>query len=185
MAKNNKKTQIGLLGGSFDPPHKGHIHISKEVEKALKLNQIWWLITKQNPLKKRKAESFKKRVEKCYKITSNYSFIKIKEYEKELSTTYLYDLLLYVIKKNPDFDFNLILGSDNLENIHLWHKWQELTKLVTIIIVNRPKFNFTEKGNKIFDFYKNLYKTNSGKDCIFLKIKPCDISSRKIRENAK
>ena len=73
---------IGLLGGSFDPPHKGHLYISLEAKKILKLDEIWWLVTPQNPLKINKPASYSERVKNCNTIIKNKP-IKIKEIEKK------------------------------------------------------------------------------------------------------
>ena len=73
---------IGLLGGSFDPPHKGHLYISLEAKKLLKLDEIWWLVTPQNPLKIHQPASYLERVKNCKIMTKNKP-IKIKEIEKK------------------------------------------------------------------------------------------------------
>ena len=75
--------KIGLLGGSFDPPHKGHIFISIEAKKMLKLDEVWWLITPQNPLKISKPATYSQRVYNCRKITKTFP-IKIIEIEKKI-----------------------------------------------------------------------------------------------------
>jgi len=79
--------QIGLLGGSFDPPHRGHIYISLEAKKILSLDEIWWLITPQNPLKISKPASYEERLKNCNIISKNYPII-IKELEKKIDSKY-------------------------------------------------------------------------------------------------
>ena len=74
--------KIGLLGGSFDPPHKGHLFISLEAKKILKLDEVWWLVTPKNPLKISEPASYQERVDNCKKITRNFP-IKIQEIEKK------------------------------------------------------------------------------------------------------
>ena len=78
--------KIGLLGGSFDPPHKGHLYISLEAKKILKLDEIWWLVTPQNPLKINKPASYSERLRNCKSIVRNQP-IKVKEIEKTLNTS--------------------------------------------------------------------------------------------------
>ena len=78
---------IGLLGGSFDPPHKGHLFISREAKKNLQLDEVWWLVTPKNPLKITEPATYIERVNNCKKITRNFP-IKIKEIEKKIHSHY-------------------------------------------------------------------------------------------------
>ena len=82
--------RIGLLGGSFDPPHKGHVYISLEAKKILQLNEIWWLVTPQNPLKISKPTTYYERVINCKKISKGSPII-IKEIEKKIDSRYTYE----------------------------------------------------------------------------------------------
>ena len=76
--------KIGLLGGSFDPPHRGHLFISNEAKKVLQLDEIWWLVTPQNPLKISKPATYEERLQNCKQITKSFP-IKILEVEKKLN----------------------------------------------------------------------------------------------------
>ena len=89
----NYKNKIGILGGSFDPAHKGHLAISKEAAKRFKLKKIIWAITKKNPLKKQSNSNITKRIQNCKKFTKSYAFIEIKFFESCFSKYYL--LLLF------------------------------------------------------------------------------------------
>ena len=89
--------QIGLLGGSFDPPHKGHLYISTEAKKILNLDEVWWLITPQNPLKISNPATYAERVKNCKMITRGTP-IKIKEIEKNIESKYTYQTIVYVQK---------------------------------------------------------------------------------------
>ena len=80
--------KIGLLGGSFDPPHRGHLFISNEAKKVLHLDEIWWLVTPQNPLKISKPATYEERLQNCKQITKNFP-IKILEVEKKLNLNIL------------------------------------------------------------------------------------------------
>ena len=86
---------IGLLGGSFDPPHKGHLYLSLEAKKLLKLNEIWWLVTPQNPLKISKPATYEERIKNCCEIIKGQP-IKITEIEKKISSTYSYKSINYI-----------------------------------------------------------------------------------------
>ena len=89
---------IGLLGGSFDPPHRGHLYISLEAKKNLALDEIWWLVTPKNPLKILKPTTYSNRVDNCYKITKGLS-ITIKQIEKNINSKYTYQTLKYILNK--------------------------------------------------------------------------------------
>ena len=93
---NNKK--IGILGGSFDPAHKGHLAISKEAKKKFKLKSVVWAITNQNPFKKKASNDLKKRISFCKKIISKSKFIKIKYFEDIIKSNKTSDLIDYFYK---------------------------------------------------------------------------------------
>ena len=122
--------KIALLGGSFNPPHQGHIHISKEALKKLQVQQVWWVPTKQNPLKKLQNPSFDLRFKKCQEITKNFNKIKVTSYEKQIKSCLTIDLINYLQQKYPDIEFYFIMGADNLIEFHLWDFWQDIIKKV-------------------------------------------------------
>ena len=104
---NLKKNKIGILGGTFDPPHKGHLAISKEAVKKFNLKKVIWAITKKNPFKKKSISSLKERVDYCKKIIQKINFIEIKFYENKLKSNKTIDLINYFLKrKKMRFIFN-------------------------------------------------------------------------------
>ena len=113
--------KIGLLGGSFDPPHRGHLFISNEAKKVLHLDEIWWLVTPQNPLKISKPATYEERLQNCKQITKNFP-IKILEVEKKIKSFWL-------------------MGADNLVNFHEWEKWQSIFHIISIVIFRRHGYN--------------------------------------------
>ena len=115
--------KVGLLGGSFDPPHKGHLFISFEAKKLLKLDEVWWIVTPQNPLKILKPASYKERLNNCKNITRNYP-IHIKEIEKKIGSDYSYKTINYILNHYKNIKFFWLMGADNLINFHKWQKWQ-------------------------------------------------------------
>ena len=94
-----KRKNIGILGGSFDPPHKGHLAISIKAKKKFKLDNIIWAITKKNPFKKKSINSLRKRIKQSKKITKFKSFIKVKYYEDKTKSNRTINLLNYIKKK--------------------------------------------------------------------------------------
>jgi nicotinate-nucleotide adenylyltransferase len=131
---------IGLLGGSFDPPHRGHLYISLEAKKILNLNEIWWLVTPQNPLKIAKPATYKERIKNCRNITRGLP-IKISEIEKKINCTYSYQSLNYILNYYKNIKFFWLMGSDNLINFHKWQKWQNIFNEISIVIFKRHGYN--------------------------------------------
>ena len=132
--------KIGLLGGSFDPPHKGHIFISIEAKKMLKLDEVWWLITPQNPLKISKPATYRERLNNCKYITRNYPII-VKEIEKKISSNYSYKTINYILNHYKNIKFFWLMGADNLISFHKWEKWQKIFKNMSIVIFKRHGYN--------------------------------------------
>tara|TARA_B100001250_G_scaffold409341_1_gene433491 strand:- start:605 stop:1186 length:582 start_codon:yes stop_codon:yes gene_type:complete len=150
---------IGLLGGSFDPPHKGHLYISLEAKKILNLDEIWWLVTPQNPLKINKPASYKERVRNSRLITKNQP-IKIKEIEKKINSKYSYQTIKYLNTHYKNIKFVWLMGADNLINFHKWQNAFKIFNEIPIVVFRR--YGYNEKALKSYtsNFYKN-FKLNS------------------------
>ncbi len=150
---------IGLLGGSFDPPHKGHLYISLEAKKILNLDEIWWLVTPQNPLKINKPASYKERVRNSRLITKNQP-IKIKEIEKKINSKYSYQTIKYLNTHYKNIKFVWLMGADNLINFHKWQNAFKIFNEIPIVVFRR--YGYNEKALKSYtsNFYKN-FKINS------------------------
>ena len=144
---------IGLLGGSFDPPHKGHLYISLEAKKILKLDDIWWLVTPQNPLKVNKPASYADRIKNCKLIIKNQP-IKIKEIEKKINSKFSYQTIKYLNKHYKNINFFWLMGADNLINFHKWQNADRIFSEIPIVVFRRYGYN-----NKALKSYtSNLYK---------------------------
>ena len=179
--------KIGLLGGSFNPPHQGHIHISQQALKSLKLNQIWWLPNKQNPLKELKNSAFDKRLKACEELTKDNKKILVKAYETQLKSNYSLDLLKLLKRQYKQHQFFFIIGADSLINLHLWHRWREIINFASIIILDRTPYSIKATRSKAFAYFmkvNNAHKPNSSNynKCYFIKSKRCDVSSSLIRK---
>ena len=131
---------IGLLGGSFDPPHRGHLYISLKAKKILSLDEIWWLVTPQNPLKISKPATYSERIKNCFKITKGQPII-IKEIEKKIDSKYTYQTLKYLQNHYSNIKFYWLIGSDNLINFHKWQKWRNIFNEISIVIFKRHNYN--------------------------------------------
>ncbi len=170
----NFKNKIGILGGSFDPAHKGHLAISKEAKKRLKLKKIIWAVTKKNPFKKQSNSNITERIQNCKKFTKSYAFIEIKFFEKTIKSNRTIDLINY-LKKNGKFEIYFLMGADNLINFHKWHKWKKISQNCKIIVFDR-------QGYKKKSLNSLSFKRLNGKNLNFIKFKKVNISSSQLRK---
>jgi len=128
--------RIGLLGGSFDPAHRGHLYVSEVARKALKLDYIWWLVSPGNPLKREPA-ALEVRVARA-RHTAHAPFIRVTDIEKRLGTHYTADTVMALKRRFPHIRFVWLMGSDNLEQFALWRRWQRIASTIPIAVVRRP-----------------------------------------------
>ena len=134
---NNKGLKIGLMGGSFNPPHNGHLKIAKLALKNLNLDEVWWLVSTKNPLKTSKGlMSLSKRVELTKKIANHPKF-KVLNIENNLKTKNSYDLLKKILPRLSNMKLIWIMGSDNLFNFSKWYKAQKLSNVIPVAVFNR------------------------------------------------
>ena len=169
-----KKKRVGILGGSFDPAHKGHLGISKEAKKLYKLKYIIWAITKKNPLKKKSNTSLNERLKSAKKIIGLNKFIKLRFFERKINSNKSIDLINFLQKKNKNIKLYFIIGADNLINFHKWHKWKKISEKTTILVFDRQ--GFKSKSIRSIGF-KKLNK----KSLNFIMFKKINISSSKLR----
>jgi nicotinate-nucleotide adenylyltransferase len=171
---DNAKIKIGILGGSFDPAHKGHLAISKEAKKRFDLKKIIWAITKKNPFKIESETTISKRIKYCKKIIGLNSFIKVKFYENIIKSNRTIDLINY-IKKNKKVEIYFLMGADNLINFHKWHKSKAISQKCNILVFDRYGYKKNSLKSKTF---KELNK----KTLTFIKFKKVNISSSQLRK---
>ena len=169
-----KKNKIGILGGTFDPPHKGHLSISKEAVKKLDLKKVIWAITKKNPFKKKSISSLKERVDYCKKIIKKINFIEIKFYENKLKSNRTIDLINYLFKEKKN-EIYFLMGADNLISFHKWHQWKTISQKCKIIVFDRH-------GYKKKCLNSTAFKTLGKKNLEFIKFKKVNISSSQLRK---
>ena len=146
---------IGLLGGSFDPPHKGHLYISLEAKKILKLDEIWWLVTPQNPLKINQPASYSERVKNCKILTKNKP-IKIKKIEKKINSQFSYQTIKYLNNHYKYIKFFWLMGADNLINFHQWQNAHRIFNEIPIVVFRRYGYNQQALKSYVSNLYKNF-----------------------------
>ena len=156
--------KIGILGGSFDPPHKGHVHISQITLKKLKLNKVLWVVTKKNPLKKKSYLPIQTRIKLSKKITKKNKKIFIKYFDEKIKSSNTFNLLKYIKTKNKKADLFFLIGADNLKKFHKWKKWKQIPNLAKIVVFPRKDHSYnsvvTKKLNKKNFMYINTKKIN-------------------------
>ena len=175
MSTLSEKT-IGIYGGSFDPPHKGHVEISKISLKKLKLKNIYWIITKKNPFKKKTFFSLKERILKSKKTTKKYKKIKILYLEDKIKSSRTINVINYFRKIKKQKNLCLILGSDNLINFHKWTKWKKIVKLTKLVVFSRKGYDKKSKESIVVK-YLNI------KNIVYINNKLINISSSSIKNN--
>ena len=173
LKKNHKK--IGILGGTFDPAHIGHIKISRKAKKKFKLDYIIWAITKKNPFKNKSKLNLNARIKYAKKITKKEKFIKIEFYENKIRSNKTINLINYFKKINKKLDIYFIMGADNLINFHKWHKWKSITKKCNILVFDR-------QGYKAKSLKSITFKHLNQKSLEFVKFKKVNISSSQLRK---
>ena len=171
--KNHKK--IGILGGTFDPAHKGHLEISKQPKKKYKLNYVIWAITKKNPFKKKSKTKLITRIKFAKKIIGFNKFIKIRFYENIIRSNKTIDLISHIKRKNDTLDLYFIMGADNLINFHRWHKWKSISQQCNILVFDR-------QGYKAKSLKSITFKLLNHKSLKFVKFKKVNISSSQLRK---
>ena len=174
----SKKYSIGIFGGSFDPPHKGHLKITLLAIKKFNLKKVYWTVTKKNPFKKKSLFTLEQRVHKCKKILQNKKNIQVKYLENRTKSDRTIDTIKYLKKKNPNNRFYLIVGSDNLITFHKWKSWKNIVKISKLLVFSRKGYDQKAKKSVIVESLNN-------QNIIFVKNKKLDISSTKIRKKLK
>jgi nicotinate-nucleotide adenylyltransferase len=130
--------RIGLLGGSFNPAHEGHVYVSEVALKRLGLDYVWWLVTPQNPLKPVAGMApLHDRVRDARKVVRHPRII-VMDIEHDFHTHYSFDTLRALQKRFPQLKFVWLMGSDNLNIFRRWHRWVEFAHRVPIAVIQRP-----------------------------------------------
>lgn len=129
--------RVGLLGGSFDPAHEGHAHITREALKRFGLDEVWWLVSPGNPLKARGPQPIEKRLDRARQVMSHPG-VTITDIESRLGTRYTAETLASLKQAYPGVNFVWLMGADNLTEFHRWENWREIFYSVPIGILARP-----------------------------------------------
>jgi nicotinate-nucleotide adenylyltransferase len=168
------KIRIGILGGTFDPAHKGHLEISIQAKKRFKLKNIIWAITKKNPFKDESNSNLKNRMQFAKKLIGKYDCIKVKFYEDKIVSNRTVDLIKH-LNKDKKFEIYFIMGADNLINFHKWHKWKAIIKECNILVFDR-------QGYKAKSLKSVTFNGANKKNLTFVNFNKVNISSSQLRK---
>ncbi|MBL9049759.1 MAG: nicotinate-nucleotide adenylyltransferase [Tabrizicola sp.] len=128
---------VGLLGGSFDPAHEGHVHITREALKRMGLDQVWWLVTPANPLKARQPAPMADRLRRA-KAVMGHPRVRITALEESLGTRATADTIDRLKAIYPGVTFVWLMGADNLVQFHRWGRWRDILRSVAVGVLARP-----------------------------------------------
>lgn len=133
--------RVGLLGGTFDPAHEGHLHLSREALKRLALDQVWWLVSPGNPLKKIDAlPPAEERVAAAERVAS-HPRIQVSNIEEQLGTRYTVDTLAALQRVAPAVRFVWLMGADNMAQLPQWKSWETIMESVPVAVFDRPGYS--------------------------------------------
>ena len=130
--------RIGLFGGSFDPAHDGHRRVSLEALKRLRLDQVWWLVSPQNPLKPNAPSDDLARRMAAAAVVARHPRIRVTGIEAELGTAYSAETLARLLPRLSGIRPVWMMGADNLASFHRWRDWQRIAATLPIAVFNRP-----------------------------------------------
>ena len=186
--ENGQKKRIGIFGGSFDPPHYGHRIVPFYAYHFAKLDEVWMMVSPQNPIKSSVKESLEVRVELCEILAKSDRWLKVTDIEKNFESTETADTLKSLQEIYPDYDFTWIMGADNLADFHNWNHWQDIIDNHQIIVL--PRKNYNDKAlNSVAAQYAAHLKVENPNDLAgksrgwtFLNVPSFNISSSEIAD---
>lgn len=143
---------IGLLGGSFDPAHAGHVHITCEALKRFGLGQVWWLVSPGNPLKANGPAALEQRMEHARRVM-RHPRVKVTDIEAELGTRYTAQTLAALLPLYPGVRFVWLMGADNLAQLHKWQDWRWIMDTVPVGVLARPGDRISARLSKAARLY--------------------------------
>ena len=183
--------RIGLLGGSFNPAHRGHRHISLWAMQTLDLDEVWWLVSPGNPLKNDADDMapFEARLASAVR-TARRARIRVSDFERQGGTRYTIDSVRKLKRRHPEHSFIWLLGSDTLPDFHKWRDWRKLTGEVPIAVIRRPGYDSAAHAARAMGWLGRFVHPSSqakrwtewsAPAIIFLRLPPDPTSATAIR----
>ena len=183
--------RIGLLGGSFNPAHRGHRRISLAAKRALGLVEVWWLVSPGNPLKEgaKDMAPFEARFASAEQAARRSS-IKVSDFEQREGTRFTIDTVRRLKARHPEHRFIWLLGSDTLPNFHKWRDWRGLAREVPIAVIHRPGYDSAAHAARAMGWLRRFVHPSSqarhwtdwsAPAILFLRLPPDPTSATAIR----
>lgn len=180
---------IGLLGGSFDPAHEGHAHITREALKRLGLSRVWWLVSPGNPLKARQPAPMADRIARAKAVMAHPRVV-ISDIEARLGTRFTAETLQRLMALYPGVRFVWLMGADNLAQFHLWQDWEWIMLNIPVGVFARPGARLAARGARAAEEYERYRLPSEAAQLLprmqppvwsFLDVPMVDLSSSAIR----
>ncbi len=144
---------IGLLGGSFDPPHEGHVHITREALKRFGLDQVWWLVSPGNPLKQHGPAPMAVRMAAARAIM-RHPRVKVSDFEDQVGTRYTAETLAALFRRYPGVQFVWLMGADSLADLDHWQNWRWIMDNIPVGVLARPGQRISARMSKAARVYR-------------------------------
>ncbi|MFN7025681.1 MAG: nicotinate-nucleotide adenylyltransferase [Pseudorhizobium sp.] len=155
MPHTERGMVVGLFGGSFNPPHEGHLLVAEIALRRLSLDQLWWMVTPGNPLKSRtELAPLASRIAMCERLARDPR-MKITAFEQALGSPYTAHTLSHIRNRKRGVHFIWIMGADGLRNFHRWQEWRSIAHTFPIAIIDRPGSTLSflsSKMTRTFDY---------------------------------
>ncbi len=151
---------VGLLGGSFDPPHEGHAHITREALKRFELDQVWWLVSPGNPLKQHGPAPIDQRITAAQSLIEHPK-VKISDFEYRLGSNFTAETVQHLKRLYPRVHFVWLMGADNLAQFHKWQNWQAIVENVPIAVIARAGQRVGARRSVMARMYRQFRLTGS------------------------
>ena len=181
------KKQIAIFGGSFNPPHYGHFVAAFYARHYLDLDEVWMLVTPQNPHKDPNSYApLEDRMELCRIMADGHPWLIPIDVEKDMETTETANTLRTLTAQNPDIEFTWVMGADNLTNFHRWSNWEEIIENYKMLVLSRPGEGDTAMQSPAARYAKRLHIKDPldmrGREngWTFVNVEKFDISSSDI-----
>ncbi|ABM44674.1 nicotinate (nicotinamide) nucleotide adenylyltransferase [Bartonella bacilliformis str. Heidi Mejia] len=145
---------VGLFGGSFNPPHAGHLLVAKTAVRRLYLNQLWWMVTPGNPLKDcTQLPSLHERIRLSSELT-NHPKIRVTGFEGVMGSKLSAETVSHILTRHSEVNFVWVMGADILATIHYWHRWRDIVSMLPIVIIDRPSVRMAALSSPMARTYR-------------------------------
>ncbi len=158
--------RVGLMGGTFNPPHQGHLHVSETALRRLDLDKLWWIVTPGNPLKDKSGlPSVSDRVAACRKLVRDPR-IDVTGFEADLATPYTVDTIAFLKRRHPGVRFVWIMGADGLASFDHWKFWHCIFQMLPIAVIDRPGWRYKSLASMAPQFFARFRLSEDHSKCL-------------------